>query len=279
MPVYALKTRPQETDWESMLSVWRAADEIDLFQSAWNFDHLYPTRGPLDRPVFEAWVTLSALAQATTRLKIGCMVHGMHFRHPAITAKMAASLDQVSGGRLLLGLGAGWFEAETDAYGIDLGTVKQRFDRFDEGLEVIVSLLTQHTSTFSGEYYQLRDAHCEPKPLQQPHPPIMIGGVGERRTLKSVARWAQMWDALLIEPDEWPTKHDVLMSHCEEIGRDPAEITTSAHVLYNHDTPLEQVVDRAARLAAVGLDMVVITLGPPFHPATVETLAQALVES
>jgi alkanesulfonate monooxygenase SsuD/methylene tetrahydromethanopterin reductase-like flavin-dependent oxidoreductase (luciferase family) len=177
-----------------MLGVWRAADQIELFESAWNWDHLYPLRGDPHGSSLEAWVTLAALAQATQRIGVGCMVTGMHFRHPAIIARMSASLDLISSGRSYLGLGAGWFEAEALANGIELGTVGQRLDRFEEGVDVIVSLLTNETTHFEGEYYRLTGARCEPKPMQRPHPPIMIGGTGRKRTLRIVARHAQMWD-------------------------------------------------------------------------------------
>ena len=134
---YAIKTPTHHTTWDKMLEVWTAADATEVFESAWNFDHFYPLRGDTNGPCLEAWVTLSALAQATNRIRVGTMVCGMHFRHPAVTASMASSLDIVSKGRLELGLGAGWYPLEADAYGMDLGTVDERMTRFEEGTEVI----------------------------------------------------------------------------------------------------------------------------------------------
>ena len=221
---YAIKTPTQHTSWDGMLRIWQEADSMDIFESAWNWDHLYPLRGDPHGSSLEAWTTLAALAQATSRIKVGCMVTGMHFRHPAITASMAATLDIISGGRSFLGLGAGWFESEAEANGIELGSIKQRMDRFDEGLEIIVSLLTNEETTFSGEFYELTGARSEPKPIQKPHPPIVIGGTGRTRTLRSVARWAQMWDALRTTPDEWVELRETLEGHCAEIGRDSSEI-------------------------------------------------------
>ena len=119
---FAFKTAPQHTTWDDMLTVWRAGDEIELFESAWNFDHFYPIRGDSTGPCLEAWVTLTALAQATRRLRLGTLVTGIHYRHPAVLANMVASLDIVSGGRLELGIGAGWNEEESGAYGIELGS-------------------------------------------------------------------------------------------------------------------------------------------------------------
>ena len=199
MARYAVKTPTHHTTWDRMLEVWQAADEIDLYESAWNFDHFYPIRGDTDGPCLEAWVTVSALAQATKRIRVGTMVTGMHFRHPAVLASMASSLDIVSGGRLEIGLGAGWYDLEADAYGLDLGTVDERMTRFEEGTEVIHLLLTEEHSNFDGRFFHLSNARNEPKPIQQPRPPIVIGGRGEKRTLRLVARFASMWDALFVE--------------------------------------------------------------------------------
>ncbi len=273
---YAIKTPPQNAKWEDMLAIWREADDIDLFESAWNFDHFYPIHGDPNGPCLEAWVTLTALAQATSRLRIGCMVNGMHFRHPAITANMAASLDIVSGGRLYLGLGAGWQEQEAASYGLHLGTMKERMDRFDEGVEVIVRLLTQETTDFEGEHYQLTAARCEPKPVQRPNLPIAIGGGGEKRTLRTVARWADWWDGLQAQPEEWKRKHEVLVDHCEEIDRDPAEITCSVHVGYSRDDDLGAVAAAAAERFEAGADVVVFSMRSPYDVSMVEPLAKAL---
>ena len=139
-------------------------------------------------------MTLAALAQATRRLRLGTLVTGIHYRHPAVLANMAAALDIVSEGRLELGIGAGWNEEESGAYGIAVGTPKQRSDRFEEACEVIVGLLSDETTSFRGTYYELTDARCNPKPVQRPHPPICIGGNGEKRTLRTAARFAQHWN-------------------------------------------------------------------------------------
>ena len=145
---FGIKTAPQHTSWKEMLAVWRAADEVELFETAWNFDHFYPLQGDKNGPCLEAWVTLSALAQETSRIRIGCMVNGVPYRHPALVANMAASLDIESGGRLELGLGAGWNQQEAEAYGIDLLPMGQRMDRFEEAVEVIDRLLRDELKTF-----------------------------------------------------------------------------------------------------------------------------------
>jgi F420-dependent oxidoreductase-like protein len=275
---FAVKTPTHHITWDRMLQIWRAADEIDLYESAWNFDHFYPIRGDSDGPCLEAWVTLSALAQATDRIRIGSMVTGMHFRHPAVTAAMASTLDIVSSGRFQLGLGAGWYELEADAYGMDLGTVDQRMTRFEEGTEVIHRLLTQEHTDFDGRFFTLRNARNEPKPLQLPRPPIVIGGRGEKRTLRLVARYASMWDAMFVADDvsEWRRLKQVLLGHCEEEGRDPADISCSGHLRVDPDPDPDEVAARAAHLFEEGLDVVILAFTSAHDASAVEKLAQAL---
>ena len=138
---FAFKTSPQNTTWADMLAVWQAADDIDVYESGWTFDHFYPIFSDTTGPCLEGWTTLTALAQATKRLRLGTLVTGIHYRHPAVLANMAAALDIISNGRLELGIGAGWNEEESGAYGIELGSIKERFDRFEEACEVLISLL------------------------------------------------------------------------------------------------------------------------------------------
>ena len=280
MARFAVKTPTHHTTWERMLEVWKAADEIDVYESAWNFDHFYPIRGDTDGPCLEAWVTLSALAQATNRIRIGTMVNGMHFRHPAVTAAMGASLDIVSGGRLELGLGAGWNQDEAGAYGIDLGTVDERMTRFEEGTEVIHMLLTQEHTDFSGRFYTLTGARNEPKAVQSPRPPIVIGGKGEKRTLRLVARFASTWDAMFIEDDanEWQRLRQVMWDHCADVGRDPTEISCSSHLRIAPDPDPAEVAARAATMFEGGIDLVILGLTGAHDGGTVEKLAGALAD-
>lgn len=275
---FAFKTAPQNTNWADMLAIWKEADGIDLFESGWTFDHFYPIFSDSTGPCLEGWTTLTALAQATTRLRVGVLVTGMHYRHPAVLANMAATLDIVSGGRLEIGIGAGWNEEESGAYGIDLGTPSQRSDRFEEGCEVIVNLLSQETTSFSGSYYQLKGARCEPKPVQQPHPPICIGGNGERRTLRTAAKFAQHWNFVGGTPQEFAHKRDVLHEHCAAIGRDPREIVLSSHVRLDASGDPGSVVDAAGALAAEGCDLAIVVLPPPHDPRVLTPLAEALAK-
>jgi len=273
---FGFKTAQQSTTWADMLAVWRAADDIDLFESGWTFDHFYPIFSDSTGPCLEGWVTLTALAQATTRLRLGTMVTGNVYRHPAVLANMAATLDIVSGGRLELGLGAGWNEEECAAYGIELPPLRERFDRFDEACDIILSLLTNEVTDYDGRHYRLTAARCEPKPVQRPHPPLCIGGGGEKRTLRTVARLAQHWNIPGGGPDVFKHKRDILAEHCAAVGRDPAEITTSVHLRLPGSGDIGAVVDEAAAYADVGLDLGIVYLPPPHTPAVLEPLAQAL---
>lgn len=204
------------------------------------------------------------------------MVTGNPYRHPAVLANMAATLDVISNGRLELGIGAGWNQQECDAYGIDLPGLKERFDRFDEALAVITGLLTNETTDFEGRHYQLRDARCEPKPVQRPHPPITIGGGGEKRTLRSAARYAQHWNLAGGTPEVFAHKLGVLHAHCADVGRDPAEITTSTQLRLAPGEDPSAVAEQAAAFGDVGCDLIVVTLTPPHDPAALEPLARAL---
>jgi F420-dependent oxidoreductase-like protein len=273
---FGFKTSPQNTTWDDMLAVWRAADDIDVFESGWTFDHFYPIFSDSTGPCLEGWTVTTALAQATNRLRLGLLVTGIHYRHPAVLANIATALDHVSHGRLEIGVGAGWNEEESEAYGIELGSLTERFDRFDEAVEVLVSLLTNETTTFSGKYYELAGARNEPKPVQRPHPPIVIGGTGPRRTLRAAARWAQHWNHPGATPETWKDARDVLFAHCRTIGRDPAEITLSTHLRYDPVAGTGPLVDYATEMAEAGLHLGIVYLPPPHDPAVLETIADAL---
>ena len=272
---FAIKTAPQHTTWPAMLEVWRTADEIALFESGWTFDHFYPIVGDSSGPCLEGWTTLTALAQATRRLRLGTLVTGIHYRHPAVLANMVATLDIISGGRVELGIGAGWNVEESGAYGIELGSPKERSDRFEEACEVLTGLLSpQETTSFNGRYYQLTDARCNPKPVQQPHPPICIGGSGEKRTLRTTARFAQHWNFVGGTIEQFSRARDVLYQHCADIGRNPSEILLSSHVAYTGDPA--QTADAAAALGEAGVELGIIQLRPPHSAAVLEPLAATL---
>ncbi len=199
------------------------------WDGVWAADHFMAPTSSVDRPMLECFTALSALAASVPRLRIGSLVAGNTYRHPAVLANMVATLDHVSGGRVVLGLGAGWQENEHAAYGIEFYDVPGRLARLDEACAVVRHLFDDKRSDFEGRFYTLADAPLEPKPVQ-PHLPLLIGGGGERVTLRIAARWADEWNTW-GHPDVLAAKGAVLERHCESIGRDPAEIARSAQVL------------------------------------------------
>lgn len=273
---FGMKTAPQHTNWADMLAVWKEADQIELYETAWNFDHFEPIFSDRTGPCLEGWSMLAAMAAHTSRIRLGCQVSGMPYRHPAVLANMAATIDIISGGRLIVGLGAGWNQDESDALGIRLPPMKQRFEQFAEGVEIIVRLLSDTVTDFDGKHFTLQQARCEPKPVQRPHPPIAIGGTGERKTLRLVAQYAQHWNALVRDPAEWQHKKDVLLGHCVDVGRDPATIECSVNIWYNPDTGPSALADDAARWADTGVDVGIVILPTPHTPAPLAAIADAL---
>jgi F420-dependent oxidoreductase-like protein len=273
---FAFKTANQSTTWADVLAVWKEADDIELFESGWIFDHFYPINGDANGPCLEGWTMLPALAQATKRLRMGTLVTGIHYRNPAVLANIVSTVDIISDGRLELGIGAGWNEEESGAYGIALGTPRERSDRFEEACQVLIGLLSQDTTNFAGDYFAITNARNDPKGPQTPHPPICIGGNGERRTLLTAARYAQHWNFAGGTAEEFAHKRDVLHAHCADVGRDPSEITLSAHVWMDNDIPISGLVDEIGALGEAGLDLAIVYLRPPLSPAMLEPLVDAL---
>ncbi|MEA3020100.1 MAG: hypothetical protein QOI47_1624 [Actinomycetota bacterium] len=271
---FALATTQEHTTWDVLSGIWAAADDIELWESAWTGDHFSPFLGDPNGPCFEGWVTLTALAARTRRLRLGVLVSGMPHRHPAVLANMAATLDIISDGRLIIGLGAAWNDQECTAYGIDLGATQTRLDRLEEGVEVVVRLLSDETTTFAGSHYRLIDARCSPKPMQRPHPPITIGGTGERRTARIVARWADHWDLGFTRPADVARKVEALAGHCEAIGRDPKEITISAVIRTAEGSSRRDPHDIACEIeqyAGAGCDLALVeALASDEHDALAE---------
>lgn len=269
---YALSTSPQRTTWGWLLEAWQRADAIDLFESGWTFDHLYPLFGDDRDDCMDGWVTLTALLQATSRLRGGVLVTGMAYRHPGVLANMASTLDHVSGGRLELGIGAGWNEIEFDAFGIPLGSMRERFDRFEEGLEVLHRLFTEPHTTFAGQQFRLDGAMNNPKPIQQPLP-ICIGGRGRKRTLPLAARYAHHWNYTGEAVAEFGELRQLLADSASAIGRDPAEISSSVLLRWADDDDLRRSIDEYGE---AGVDLVLVSLPKDRPASSVEQLAEVL---
>lgn len=211
--------------WSAIRERAQLADRLG-FDSILFVDHMW-ARGMPDLEHLEAWTLMTATAGVTTRLRIGALVLCNSYRNPALLAKMASTLDVISDGRLLLGLGAGWMEEEYHAYGYPFPPIGKRLDQLEESLAIITDLFTKHRTTCEGANYSVVDAPNSPKPIQKPRPPILIGGAGEKRLLRLVARYADLWNCPNNVATELPHKLDVLRNHCASIGRDPNEIVVS----------------------------------------------------
>jgi len=229
--------------WEEILSLWQELDRDSSFDHLWLMDHFVTGMGTAfdsAGPCMEGWTALAALALATSRVRLGILVTGNTYRHPAVLAKMATTVDQISGGRLEFGLGGAWHAYEHQAFAISFYTTGERLERLEEAAQVIKLLWTQPRPKFQGRYYQLDEPPYNPPNVQQPHPPILIGGSGERRTLRTVARYA---DATNVQgtPEQVRRKFEVLEGHCREAGRDYSEIRRTVQLpLFLTDDPAFQ---------------------------------------
>ena len=237
---FGAQTVQQNVAWSELLDFWHFLEQETRVESIWAMDHLVPPiEGALpELPCFESWTMLAAAAQATRRLRIGCLVTANTFRHPAVLAKMAATLDHISAGRLVVGLGAGWHEEEHRAFGIPLYSTRERLERFDEAAALLRAVMeAEKPVTFHGTYYHLENAPFLPGFVQKPHPPLMIGGGGEKRTLRTAARYADV--ANVLGPVSVVRhKLKVLEAHCEKEGRDYQAIEKTVHVpVVTHEDP------------------------------------------
>jgi len=274
----SFKTKPQETSWRAMEETWEAAEGLEVLETGWLFDHFVPIHTEdIDAPCFEGWTALAYLAGRTQRLRLGLMVSSVTYRHPAVLANMVATLDVASGGRLDLGLGAGWFEQEHRAYGLDFPSTVERLRRLDDACAVIDALLTQSVANHAGPFYTLTDARCEPKPVQRPRPPLVVGGNGERYTLRTVARWADEWNYPGRDPDELRHKREVLRRHCDDLGRDPGAIATSVHLFPDQDRAAMAAEARA--LVAAGADHLILYLAPGYPAEGLGTLTEEVADA
>ena len=274
----SIKLQPQDVTWSQLQQAWDVAESLPEIDAAWLFDHFYPINVPDHTgPCFEGWTALAFLAGRTERVRLGLVVTGITYRHPAVLANMCATIDQASNGRLEIGLGAAWNEEEHAAYGIAFPPVGVRMDMLGEACTVIDSLLTQETTTFAGTHYQLTDARCEPKGVQAPRPPFVLGGQGERRMLRIVAQWADQWNYPGDTADGLRQKYEVLQGHCAAVGRDSSEIEVSMH-LFNPTDPAESAA-RARELVAAGCDHLILYVQKEFDPTVVRDVARAVADA
>ncbi len=269
---FGIQTSLNNVEWRELTDMWRFLDRETAFHSVWTFDHFVPPgvgQTP-DANCFEGWASLSALAVMTERVRIGCLVTGVTYREPAVLAKMAATVDHASAGRLEFGIGAAWHEGEHRMYGIPFPPVREREDRLEEAVQLIRMLFDADGKVdFEGKHYRLKDAVFVPKCAQSPHAPIMVAGGGEKRTLRTCARYGDVMNVFgTVEVVK--KKIDVLERHCHDAGRDPGEIrrTMSSTVIVSENQGL---IDRLAGMFGPGMGLSaeeakkVLPIGPAGH--------------
>ena len=223
---FGIQTSIDRIDWQQLVDAWQFFDTQTGYDSAWTYDHFVPPTTAPDGPCFEGWTALAALAALTSRLRLGCLVSGVTYRNPTLLGKMAVTVDHISNGRLIMGIGAAWHEAEHHFYGWDFPPVKERQDRLEEAARILRAMLSFDGSLdFEGRYYQVNAAPILPSGIQQPIP-LMVGGSGEKRTLRTVARYGDIAN-VAGTPAEVKHKFDVLEQHCRDVDRNPAEIERS----------------------------------------------------
>jgi len=274
---FGIKTAQQNTTYENILRVWQEADSISIIEHAWAFDHFIPLGADLAGSQLEGWTLLGALAAQTERLRVGLMVTGNIYRHPAVLAKIGATVDIISHGRLDFGIGAGWNELECNMYGIPLYATGERIRRLGEACEVIKRLWTEAVANYDGKFYQLKDALCEPKPVQKPYPPFVIGGSGEQLTLRIVAQYANIWNFVGGSVDTFLHKIEVLEGHCASIGRDPSTIERSIQTIVNYDN-LTETRDHIRPYIEAGATHLILNLRAPYPDGIVHRLAEEIAE-
>jgi len=277
---FGLKTTPMHVPYADIQRVWLEADEIPEFRDAWLWDHFLPLIGPKDGQVLEGWTLLTALAVQTTRLRVGLLVTSNRIRPPAVLGKIASTLDVISGGRLVMGLGAGGTHqppgaggipgdnpavAEYAAYGLTLVPPREGVDRLRETVEILRGMWTQDVFDYRGRYYTLEANRNEPKPIQRPGPPLLIGGWGDRM-MRLIAEHADIWNISGPPHNDFDFLEDRvrrLDAECARIGRDPGEVGRSLQQIVSYDDPAatRAVVRRAV---ALGFDHIVLSLRPPY---------------
>ncbi|HEY2267013.1 MAG TPA: LLM class flavin-dependent oxidoreductase [Streptosporangiaceae bacterium] len=281
-PSFGIATAPQQVSYDDVLRVWREADTIPQLEHAWLFDHLLPIGGDPDGPIFEGWTLLSALAAQTGRLRLGLLVTSNRFRPPAMLAKIATTVDIVSGGRLDFGIGAGsrpsipWARREYEAHGLPYNDFTHSVGDLAEACTVIRRLWTEDKPfDFDGSYIHLTGAFGNPKPVQRPHPPIVIGGRAAA-TLRVVAEHADVWNIPGGDIEDVIARSALLDRLCAEIGRDPASITRSIYLPVSYDHP-GTTRDAIAEATGAGFGHIVLGLSAPYPQGVARWVADEII--
>ncbi len=247
---FGIYTSIRPLEWEPIRDLWQRADQWG-YDSLWHCDHFYQAFPPdPDGPCLEGWTTITALSQLTRRARIGVLVSGLAYRNPCVLAKMAATLDIVSGGRLNVGIGAGWYELEYRNFGFDFAPPAARLQALDEACQIIKGMFTRDRTTLHGRHYNVTDAACVPKPIQKPNPPLMVAGMGEKVLLRIVARHADMWNGG-GSAEKMKRAVEVIARHCDAAGRDPNEIEKTVILPLCYRAPAEKEAEVAAGIAGI----------------------------
>ncbi len=272
---FGIITAQQNSSFDDILPCWQEAEQLG-FDTAWLFDHFAPLSGPKDGPCADGWTFLPVALARTQRIRGGLMVTANHYRHPAVLANMAAATDLLSGGRLEFGIGAGAPSGEHEMYGLHLGSPRERVERLAEACQLIKSLWTERQTTFEGRFYRLRDAWCEPKPVQRPYPHFVVGAIGERLTMRVAAEHADEWNvSSSTTPDVYARKAEAMAAHLAAIGRAPESLQRS--ILLRPEGSLPDRAARALEFVRLGVDHLIFMLPEPYRPAEVRQLWHELV--
>jgi alkanesulfonate monooxygenase SsuD/methylene tetrahydromethanopterin reductase-like flavin-dependent oxidoreductase (luciferase family) len=281
-PSFGIMTAPMQVDYQDVLRVWREADEVAEIEHAWLFDHLMPIGGDPDGPIHEGWTLLAALAAQTRRLRLGLLVTSNRFRPPAMLAKIATTVDIVSGGRLDFGIGAGsrpshpLARREYEAHGLPYHDFAHSVGSLAEACTIVRRLWTeQEPFDFHGTYHRLDNAFGNPKPVQRPHPPILIGGRSSA-TLRVVAEHADVWNIPGGDIDDVVGRSALLDRYCTEIGRDPASVTRSIHLPVAYDRPGD-TRDAIAEAVDAGFEHFVLSVPPPYPAGVARWVADEII--
>jgi alkanesulfonate monooxygenase SsuD/methylene tetrahydromethanopterin reductase-like flavin-dependent oxidoreductase (luciferase family) len=268
---FGIRCSQHHREWSEIRDWFQAADDLGL-ESAWVFDHMIPLSDPRDNPNLEGWTLLAGLAEATKNIEIGPMVTGITYRNPAMLLKNATTVDHISNGRALFGVGAAWFGGEHEMFGFDFPGPGQRVSMLAEALEIFKLLQSEDRTNFDGEYYQMNEAIFEPKPVRNPMP-LVIGG-SKPRMLGLIARYADWWDNNFSDPAEYQARVERIDRVCAEIGRDPAEIrrSTTKGETYLVDHNEDEIVDDLQSLRDLGITDFL------FHVPEELTVLQTFVE-
>jgi alkanesulfonate monooxygenase SsuD/methylene tetrahydromethanopterin reductase-like flavin-dependent oxidoreductase (luciferase family) len=282
-PRFGLFLSQANKPWQQVLDEFLIAEELG-FDHAWLVDHLVDTDGPPENGCLEGWTLLAALAARTTRIRLGVLVSNNLFRHPALLLKEAVTVDHISSGRLILGLGTGWHADEHRRYGFDLPDPAERVDRFEEAVEIVTALMRQERTTFEGRYYRLDDARLEPPPVQRPRIPILIAA-HRPRMLRIAARHADQWDTFAAIPGtategieaDLAARITALDEACRAIGRDPREIRRSTWATREALASTDAYDDFVRRHRALGFTDFTTVLPAPEHRDVLQTVAREVI--